>query len=181
MRTRLAAALATLALTATAHADVPTPAPEPLPRVSITFSPIHLVLPVLEVTTEVRIAPPASVAVILGAGRVTADGADEAATVTELGIQGRYYPIGRRRHRMQVGAELLYIHGEGTSGGATATADGVAIGPFVGYKFTAGIGFTFDAQLGFQRVGIGASSSDGQTAEDKDWIPLINLNVGWSF
>jgi hypothetical protein len=189
MRTRLAVGLL-LALVATAHAQpasMPPPAPpsekpaaKPLPRFSVTFSPIHLVLPVFEVTTEVRLAPTASAALILGAGQVTPEGATESATVTELGFQGRYYPIGKRKHRMQVGAEVMFVHGEGESGGAAVTADGVAIGPFVGYKFTAEIGFTFDAQLGFQRIGIGAES-ETTTASEKDWIALLNLNVGWSF
>ena len=41
-------------------------------------------------------------------------------------------------------------------------------------------GFTFDAQLGFEHVSARASSGTS-TAGDKTFIPLLNLNVGWSF
>jgi hypothetical protein len=62
------------------------------------------------------------------------------------------------------------------------TGNGLAIGPFVGYKYTADIGFTFDAHLGAQYLAVAAESNDGtQTAEDSDVIPLVNLNAGWSF
>lgn len=164
-------------LASTAHAEEP--APKPLPRVAVTVSPIHLALPVVELTAEVRITDEVAGAVILGAGSVQPEDSDERASVFELGFQGRYYVYGKRRHRAQVGAEVLFIKGESESG--FATAEGVAIGPFVGYKFTAAVGFTFDFQLGVQRIGIGAENDAGQTASERDWIPLINLNLGWSF
>jgi hypothetical protein len=58
------------------------------------------------------------------------------------------------------------------------------VGPFVGYKVTADVGLTFDAQLGFQVIAVSAEAvSGGQTAsgEQSSVIPLLNLNVGWAF
>ena len=41
-------------------------------------------------------------------------------------------------------------------------------------------GFTFDAQLGFQHVSFHPGASTN-TDSDQQNIPLLNLNVGWSF
>ncbi len=186
--TRLAS-LASLTLVllgaASAHAqDAPPPVPPPRVHpqrtVSVTFSPIHLALPVFEVTGEVRVDDKIGIAGILGFGQVTPASGDPV-SLFEIGASGRYYALGDFRHGMQVGLEAFYIHASAAADGVTATADGLAVGPFVGYKYTADIGFTFDSQLGFQRFGIGADSSDGQSTEDSDYGVLLNLNVGWSF
>jgi hypothetical protein len=149
--------------------------------VSITFSPVHLVLPVFEVTGEVRAADRIGVAGILGGGSVDVEGLADRVSMFEVGAQGRFYALGSFRHGLQVGGEAMYVHASAASGGVTATAAGVSLGGFVGYKWIAGIGFTFDGQLGYQVYGLGASSSEGETSEQSGHGVLLNLNVGWSF
>lgn len=192
----VAAAVGTAALLSAAEAtaqDVPAVvpvAPAPLRQLSVTVSPIHLAFPVLEITGELAIQPKLSVAAIAGYGSVKSSSAlTSDYSVLELGAQVRYYLFGDFEHGLQLGAEVLYLHAStsGSSGTTTvkASGEGLAIGPFVGYKVVSSMGFTFDAQLGAQRVGIGAkaSASNGQSASatDSDVQPLLNLNVGWTF
>ncbi len=85
---------------------------------------------------------------------------------------------------MQVGGELIYMHASIDAGGVSAVADGLSVGPFLGYKVIADFGFTFDCQVDYQFVGVGASATDGQTmasARSSNGTVLLNLNVGWSF
>ena len=90
----------------------------------------------------------------------------------------RVYVIGDFRHGMQLGGEVLYLHLNDDR--LSATGEGLAVGPFLGYKIMIDAGFTFDAQLGFEHVSARANSGTS-TANDKSIIPLLNLNVGWSF
>jgi hypothetical protein len=186
-----AAALAVLVLDAgTARAQAPAAAEQPPPRrvVSVTISPFHLFAPIVELTAEGRAHDKVGVALIGGAGKISQDETTTApaitASVLEIGLQGRYYLLGDFRHGLQLGAEALYLHlGDVNVDAVSAYADGIAVGPFLGYKYTADIGFTFDGQLGFQRVGLAAEAKgNGQTASsrDSDYIVLLNLNVGWS-
>jgi hypothetical protein len=66
-----------------------------------------------------------------------------------------------------------------------ATGEGLAVGPMVGYKLITSGGFTFVVQGGAEYVAIAAQANDtnGNSAQDseKRWIPLLNLNIGWSF
>ena len=88
---------------------------------------------------------------------------------------------------MQLGVEALYVHASADdvdSSSVSATAQGLAIGPYVGYKFIADVGFTFNAQLGVQYVtarGEAASDTESASASDSNIVPLLNLNIGWSF
>ena len=161
--------------------------PEEHPRrvFALTLSPIHLALPVVELTGEARVHDKVGLAGILGAGTVKVDNSTNGKTsvaVYEVGVQGRYYALGDFRHGAQIGAELMYLHASAASGSTSAVADGFAVGPFVGYKYTADIGFTFDGQIGYQRLGIGGSTNNGTpTTTHHENAVLLNLNVGWSF
>lgn len=168
------------------------PAPAPIEDeghvVSITFSPIHLLFPIGEVTAEFRLGERMGIAGIVGGGTITVtDGFGDSTTFTalEIGAQFRYYLVGDFDHGMQLGAEVLFVHVSGeVDGGVTGTGSGLGVGPFVGYKYSAPFGFTFDAQLGIAAVGIGAQATDGTTTETRDDSFLgviLNLNVGWSF
>jgi hypothetical protein len=124
------------------------------------------------------------VAVIAGLGRYSdsSNGVSISATAVEAGAQARYYVVGDFRHGMELGAELLYLHLSDDR--LSASGEGLAIGPFVGYKFTADFGFTFDGQLGFEYIAGRATASNGTTTASNSrssYIPLLNLNVGWSF
>jgi hypothetical protein len=79
---------------------------------------------------------------------------------------------------MQLGGELLYVHLNDDR--IAISGEGVAVGPFLGYKIMIDAGFTFDAQVGFEHISARAQGN-GATANDKSIIPLLNLNVGWSF
>ncbi len=158
----------------------PPPPPEHPRRVfSLTISPIHLLLPVVEVTGEARVHDNVGVALIAGAGRYTDPNVSGiSATVYEAGAQVRVYVIGDFRHGMQVGGELLYLHLNDDR--VAISGEGLAVGPFLGYKIMIDAGFTFDAQLGFEHISARAEGN-GATANDRTFIPLLNLNVGWSF
>jgi hypothetical protein len=167
------------------------PDPEPTRNVSLTMSPLHLFLPVFEAMVELRVVDGFGVSVIGGYGQVTAEdnlGTEHEFSALELGGQLIWYPLEPFRS-LQLGAEILYIkvetQDEGDQATLTGVGDGVAMGPLVGYKLVTSGGFTFLAQGGFQYVAIRAEASDGAgtTASDEQdsIIPLINLNLGWTF
>ena len=156
------------------------PPPPPVPHVSVTFSPLHLFLPVFEGNVEVRVTERAGLAFIAGGGSVTARNSTVKVNVYELGVSPRFYLFGNFRKGMQLGAELLYLNASAADGVESVVVDGVAVGPYVGYKIATTVGFTVEAQLGFQRVGIGGSSTSGATVEEQRNIVLLNANIGWS-
>jgi hypothetical protein len=164
-------------------AMMPQPPPREHPRhvFSLTISPIHLFLPVVELTGEARVHDKVGVALIGGVGKYTdPDDSSLSASVWEAGGQVRAYVIGDFRHGMQIGGELLYLHLDSTT--LAATGEGLAVGPFLGYKIATDVGFTFDAQVGFEHISARAKSTTGpEMANGKSFIPLLNLNVGWSF
>jgi len=154
--------------------QLPAPQDSGLHRFSFTFSPIHLLLPLVEVAGEFALGERAGLAAIFGVGKV------QSFSAFEIGSSFRYYVIGDFDHGMQLGAEALYVLVDGSSGGTSAVGAGLAVGPFIGYKIIASVGFTFDAQLGFQYIAVRAESGSA-SAETSDVIPLLNLNIGWSF
>ena len=198
------AAPSALAQTAPEPATIPPPPPppaapvEPHHAVSVTFSPIHLFLPIVEVAGEVALNEKMSVAGIVGfgsvpietttitssAGGLSSSTKRERLSAWEVGGHFNYYVLGNFDHGMQLGVEALYlkVDAAGTTYRSAASASGFAVGPYVGYKLITGVGFTFEANLGAQYVAARAQTSDGtSSASDSKWIPLLNLNVGWSF
>jgi len=174
------------------------PEPEPAeereeayqPHVSVTFSPLHLLIgPIFEAQAEVQIVPHFSAALIGGVGTIKDNDPDVNVSFSafELGAQLVGYPLADFKH-LQLGAELLWIKvstEEYNGQSITADAGGVAIGPFIGYKLMTKVGFTFFAQGGFEYLTLKADASDNRgnsaSADDSTFIPLLNLNVGWSF
>ncbi|HIA03453.1 MAG TPA: hypothetical protein EYN66_16360 [Myxococcales bacterium] len=161
-------------------------------RVAVTVSPIHLVLPMGELTAEIALPHDLSVAVILGFGQVTVKSTNiltkaennQQFTVIEAGAQLRYCVLGDFDHGMQVGAEFLYLQVDGEVGSVTGGANGLSIGPFVGYKIAWDFGLTLDIQAGASFLAVDASASDGNVSastESSAIAPLVNLNLGWSF
>ena len=154
------------------------PAPEVTYETSITISPVHLALGFVEITSEFRASPEMAGAVILGFGRIGP------VSIFEIGGQFLYYPFGSFDHGMQLGAEMAYLGGGFEEGEVSAVAAGLTLGPFVGYKIAADIGFTFNIQFGYQKMFLAAKAeagSDSATATAEDAGPLLNLNFGWSF
>jgi hypothetical protein len=169
---------------------------------SVTFSPIHLILPVVELTGEFKVHKDLGIAAIFGVGSIKVTetttvvgpgGTSQTDTVRfsvwELGTQFRWYVVGSFDHGMELGAEVMYLHVAGTSSVAptvSGVGTGFAAGPFVGYKIATNFGFTFDAQLGAQWVGASASAKDSSSGDatsksNSTVVPLLNLQVGWSF
>ena len=186
-----------LAMLSTAHAQTdagPAPATADADaddrRWTVMWAPIRLVVPLVEFTAEYRVQDKIGVSILAGAGKRTIESNMAEVTGTEIegGVQGRYYVLGDFTHGLQVGAEALYEHvafEEPLPPGILAVAaGGLTIGPFVGYKVVTRIGFTFEGQLGARYVAVeppvtGAAGS--MPVLDSKWLPLLHLNVGWTF
>lgn len=156
---------------------------------SLTVSPFHLLLPVVELTGEYALSQDFGLAGIAGYGSITATNSldkDVDIPVLELGAQANYYAVGSFRHGMQVGAELLWIKIDPPKNeGVTLDANGIAVGPLLGYKWAARFGLTFMAQLGweFLLAQAKAKNSAGEEIEGSTsgQTLLLNMNAGWSF
>ena len=148
-------------------------------RVTVSWSPVHLVLPVVELEGEFSPAPHMGVGVILGAGQVSNETETITATAYEAGVQFNYYFMDNFSG-LHAGAEVVYVHVGDVEQNATATGLGLSAGPYAGYKLLTNIGFTFIAQLGGQIVHISAEDSTTMKSENKFGV-LLNLNIGWSF
>lgn len=147
------------------------------PVASITFSPVHLALPMIELMGEFRPAEHVGVAAIGGLGRVSGSGIS--ATATEIGGQFNYYFM-HPFWGLHGGVEAIYLHLSDVDVDVTASAAGLTIGPYVGWKYISAIGFTFDGQLGVDFLTTSAKTSNSSTSERRVF-PLLNLNIGWSF
>lgn len=167
----------------------PAPPVEPPPEraVSLTISPVHLFFPIVELTLEVAVLEELGIGLLAGIGSLslTTSSASRSATVVELGASLRYYAIGDfSTGGMQLGAEVLYAHlfveGDVDGSSLAVTGTGFAVGPMVGYKYVARSGFTFDGQLGVQWMASRAES-ESDSAKTSGIIPLLNVNIGWSF
>ena len=146
--------------------------------VSATLSPIHLLMPMVELTGEYQAAPKVGVAGILGVG------APSGMTAIEVGAQVRTYLLGDFKGGLELGAEMVYMLVLGSTAGVSATGNGLSTGPFVGGKYIFDVGFTLDAQLGVASTLVTASASDGDQREstfESGFGPLLNINLGWSF
>lgn len=163
--------------------------PRKLPRVTVMWAPLRTIIPLLEFTFEYRVMPKLGISLTLGAGTRTLEtaGTEVSGREIEVGGQVRYYVLGDFRHGMQLGVEALeeYVKFDDLPAGVGAAAGGFTVGPFLGYKVATGLGFTFEAQLGARYVVIepeaqGGVGSPGFSEEEK-WLPLLHLNIGWSF
>ncbi len=160
---------------------------------SITFSPIHLINPVFELTAEYKAIPKLGIALIAGYGSQTMvmNEKDYKFSLWEIGAQARYYLLGDFNHGMQLGIEVLHVNiPEKTySDGLyeiTAYGTRLELGAFVGYKIATNIGFTFEVQGGVTATPLMADrpqvNSVNAASDNIETIrPLININLGWSF
>ncbi len=152
--------------------------PRPL-HASITFSPLHLIFPVGEIAAEIAVSPKFGVAVIGGIGSVKPENSDTRVLVYEVGISPRFYLWGDFRKGVQLGAEAVYVHASADDQFmSTVSAEGLGVGPYVGYKWVSRIGLTLEAQLGASYL---ALRGDGVSQDDSRFSALLNLQVGWSF
>jgi hypothetical protein len=177
---------ALLALTSLASADeLSTPTTRTNePTVAITISPLHIFVPMIELTTEIRVASRVGVGVVAGLGRFHEMTTNTPVALYEGGGSVRYYALGSFKTGLQLGFEALYVHAKTDSTTVDVKAAGLGLAPFAGYKWTHGSGFTFEGQLGATYIAArGKASSGTATATDeKSKVgPMLNLNVGWSF
>ena len=77
--------------------------------IAVTISPVHLVLPVVELTGEYAVTPKIGVALIVGVGTITPSGSNDKFTAYEAGASFRYYALGTFRSGLQLGAEALFV------------------------------------------------------------------------
>jgi hypothetical protein len=139
---------------------------------------------------EVKLVDHFGASLFGGFGQVDAEDAtgDEFdVAVWELGAQLGWYPLGTF-DKLVLGAELTYLEvraDELPDTDVAVVGSGLAVGPLVGYKFLTSVGFTFVAQAGFQYVALSAEAEEDAAVVDEDErsriLPLLNLNVGWSF
>ncbi len=144
-------------------------------ELAVTISPIHLAIPVVELTGEYKLVDRQSAALILGAGTSGGVGA------FEIGGQYAYYLLGNFDHGLKLGLEGIFVAAGGSAGtSVTAVGGGVSVGPFLAYKIAFDFGLTFDLGAGAQYVFI--TASDGTNSASADGFGLLlNLNAGWSF
>ncbi len=150
-----------------------------MPIAALTISPFHLIVPMIEVTGEFRVARKLGVAVIGGAGAIRDMDTNALIKVYEAGASLRYYVLGSFRHGMQIGGEAIYVKASTDNTGVEVRGRGLGLSPFLGYKWTSRIGFTIDTQLGVTFITLRADSAT-QTKQESKVGPLVNLNVGWS-
>lgn len=145
-------------------------------RVGITVSPIHFVMG-FEGAGEFLVAPRVGLVGIFGTGSVDAAGLKF--SWREIGGQGRFYfKDGEGFH---LGGEVMHIKVElDEENTGDAMAGGLAFGPLLGWKGVWGTGFTFCVQGGYQLMSVEAEAGD-ESAEASTGIPLLNLDLGWSF
>jgi len=164
---------------------------QPGKKISVTWAPLLLVVPLIELTVEYRVANKLGVSVTVGAGRRTIEDevyGDAKGTELEGGAQVRYYLIGDFDQGMQLGVQALeeYVKfDEPLPANVVAiAAGGFTVGAFLGYKIATRVGFTFEAQLGARYLVIEPATQGASGASfdgiDK-WQPLLHLNIGWSF
>jgi hypothetical protein len=156
-------------------------------RFTVMWAPLRLIIPLVELTVEYRVRDQLGIVATIGAGRRTIEigGTQVAGTELEAGLQVRYYVL-RAFSGLHLGAEVLdeYVTFDEPlpPNVLGAAAGGVTAGAFVGYKVLTRIGFTFEAQLGARYLVIdppATGMSPGRLEER--WLPLLHLNVGWTF
>jgi hypothetical protein len=151
-------------------------------RIVLEFSPLHLVIPVVEFTLEKPLDENTSVAGILGYGSPTESGI--VVNTWEFGAQYRYY-VNDHLDGFHLGAEALYLSASASENGVSVGVDGIAIGPMLGWKAQWESGLVLNSQIGYQKmfITLDANDDNGNEAEGdaSGDIILLNLNLGWSF
>jgi hypothetical protein len=167
----------------------------PTRHVTVTFEPLHLFYPIVQIGVEARVADEVGVMIFGGGGSAPVDFVSPPYTgpskvsVWEVGGQLLYYATGDFGDGgMQVGVEALFMHAalEGASALGTGSIGGLAagftVGPLIGWKFVTRGGFTVDSQIGVgfratkQTTGDPAAPSDDRSA-----VLLGSLAIGWTF
>ena len=156
----------------------------PVGTTTISISPVHLAIGIFEAAAEFRFNEAVSLTLIGGAGSVEMV-TGEKVFVYEAGLQARYYADDFEGPH--AGFEAVMLRASLEDGESlSSTADGIAMGPLLGWKFVLDSGLTFDLQGGYQFLVGTAEAEDsesGETATDANstTVVLVNINVGWTF
>jgi len=156
-------------------------APPPVrDSVTLSFSPVNLIYPMVEVAAEAKLAPKIGVAVILGGGRYGDRGISYSTYAYEAGGQLNYY-IFQSFEGLHAGAEVIYLRITDDQNNAVA-GNSATLGPYIGFKAVASFGATFIGQGGFAvSANNGEYASAGTSGPQGRIFPLLNLSLGWSF
>lgn len=152
--------------------------------ISVTISPLHLILPFVELVGEYRLMDEVGLALVVGGGSLSSPNIDYNVNIFQLGVQGNYYFFGDFDHGAHAGVDILGMRASASDGGIDASATSGLLGIFLGYKVIASFGVTFVIQAGIQHTVILAEATDGTTSVEQTASglgPLLNLNLGWSF
>ncbi|HEX7672248.1 MAG TPA: hypothetical protein VF395_21780 [Polyangiaceae bacterium] len=155
--------------------------------VTLSLSLARLYFPVFEASIEARLANHVGLGVLGGIGSVTPKNSSISYPAKEFGAQLLFYPL-EAFDSLVFGGEISFIHisVDGTKASFSGFGSGTAVGPFVGYKLITKGGFTFFAHVGAQYLSSHAEGQDTRTGvsatvDNSQWIPLVDLNLGWSF
>jgi hypothetical protein len=144
-------------------------ADEDYDRVTVMLNAPYLLVPVYELSAELAVREGWGAAIRGGGGVSDLGGEDR--TIVEVGAQGIYYVLGNNNRGVQLGLDTRYVSYE-DGGQLMGIGDGVAVGPFVGYKRVFGSGVTLGVQLGAQV----ALSGDSESPV----FPFLTLGLGVS-
>ncbi len=139
-------------------------------QLTVTANATYMLVGMLQLNAEWAATSNWSLALRGGIGESDLSGED--LTIMEFGAQTSYYVTGHASRGTQLGFDARVVSYEG-DGMLMGIGDGVAVGPYVGYKHTFGRGFTLGAQLGAQ-IAL-AGKSDGRV------FPYLSLSAGWAF
>jgi len=174
----------TLVLSSVAAADdlaPPAPSASDDPTIAVTASPFHLLVPMIELTAELRVSPKFGVAAIAGVGGFHDKDTNAKINLYEGGASARYYATGSFRTGLQLGVEAVYVKADTDDTTVEVKAAGLAISPFAGYKWTHRSGFTLEGQIGAAFMTMRAKAQTGEMADASKVGPMLNLNAGYSF
>jgi hypothetical protein len=164
-------------------------------RLSVTITPFYpawelfdLVgddFPVFELAAEIRVHEKVGIALMVAGAAHSGSftGVTTRDLAFEAGAEPRWYAFGDFRHGMQLGVELRYFRMSSVltfvpdGGQLPFHFEGYLAGPFLGYKYTADVGFTVEAKLGF--VARDLTMSDA--GDHPNVLPITDLKIGWSF
>lgn len=185
-------ALALIAPAANARAqEYYEPEPEKPHTLTVSISPLHLILPIVELQAELRVIDHLGVSLIGGYGRLTAKSSTDDVlhfSALELGGQLVWYPK-EIFEGLHLGAEAMWLEATLDEPLGTTRYSGVgagfSVGPLIGYKWIHESGFSVFVQGGFtvllSRAHVKNDLGQEATAKENEILVLLNVNLGWTF
>ena len=149
-------------------------------KFSITIAPLMLAWSTLDVTAEARFLPAWSVAI--QAARCDERWGTQGDNLWALGAQGRYHL--RSWPGFHVGAGVSWWYDDELGGNESGTWGGLKswlVSPLAGYTYVHRTGFTAAVQTGVLFEVASWNPSDVEERELPPVMPLLRLNLGWSF